>query len=62
MANVPLSRRKDAHYHAIRSTERWAEFVAALGAATRRPADQREREDEQRRRETTYARGTLGGS
>lgn len=62
MSGPPLSRRKDAHYHALRATERWTEFITALAVATKRSADQRGREDAQRRRETTYDRGRLGGS
>lgn len=60
MSGPPLDRRKDAHYHAVRSTERWAEFVAALRAAVERSAAQRARADREREHETTYARGTLG--
>lgn len=61
MSGPPLDRRKDAHYHAIAATQRWSEFVAALRARAVTPADHRQAEDAQRRRETTYARGVLGG-
>lgn len=62
MAGSTMPHRNDAHYHAIRLTETWRQFEAAMRAKARDPATQREAEDAKRRRETTYARGELGGS
>lgn len=62
MAGPPLTKAKKAHYHAVKATEKWSEFVAALQAEAFRTADQRARQVAQRKRETTYARGELGGS
>ncbi len=52
---------KDAHYHAIKATARWAELVAALQAKATGTADERKRKDDQRKRDTTYAHHELGG-
>ncbi len=52
---------KDAHYHAIKATETWAAFAAAMRAIATEPAGERLRRDEERQDATTYARGTLGG-
>ena len=62
MASVPLTRKKDAHYHAIKATEAWTAFQAALTSVISNTLDERTRRDAQRVRETTYARGELGGS
>jgi hypothetical protein len=61
MAPQPLDKMKDAQYHAIAATERWLDFVTGQGAPTPKTAAARQREDAQRKRETTYARGELGG-
>jgi hypothetical protein len=54
--------KKDAHYHPIAASAKWAEFVQAMQVAAVDPADERAARSEQRERETTYARGTTGGS
>lgn len=51
---------RDAHYHAIAASKTWAAFVAQMTAEATATADERARADEQRKRETTYARGILG--
>jgi hypothetical protein len=61
MATTPNPKAKDAHYHAIKATAKWEAFVAELGGDLRRSAAQRAREVNERKRSTTYARGTLGG-
>lgn len=58
----PALRARNAHYHPVKTTAQWAAFVAALEAAVHNSADRRAREVAQRKRETTYARGTTGGS
>jgi hypothetical protein len=60
MATRPLDQKKDARYHAIAATEKWAAFVQATQAELVRTIDQRKREVAERKRETTYARGELG--
>lgn len=52
---------KDAHYHAIAATETWSRFAAAMAKLAVDSAARRAREDAERTRATTYARGTLGG-
>lgn len=61
MGSPPSSGAKTAQYHAVKATERWAEFVAGLTDNVKRAADQRVRRDNERKRETTYARHELGG-
>jgi len=61
MAGPPLDKKKDARYHAVLATAKWAEYVAATHAEITRTAAQRKTEVAERKRETTYARGTLGG-
>jgi len=56
------SRAHDAHYHAVKASAAWKTFVASQVAAAKDPPGQRAERDEQRERETTYARGELGGS
>ena len=51
---------KDAHYHAIRATERWSELVAAEQAARINSLTEDERRQREREHETTYARHELG--
>jgi hypothetical protein len=53
---------KDAHYHAVRATATWAAFVAGVRKAAVDSAAERSRRQGQLVRETTYDRGTLGGS
>ena len=55
------TRAKDALYHAQVATANWAAFVAALQPLAVRSTDARLRANAQRKRDTTYARGTLGG-
>ena len=60
MATGPTDRLRDAHYHPVKASAKWKEFVQAeLGLATQTP-DARARKDAERKRETTYSRGTLG--
>lgn len=52
----------NAHYHHLAATKTWAAFIAAMQVEATDPADERAARDEQRERETTYARGELGRS
>lgn len=52
---------RDAHYHPIRATQAWQDFVAAMQSVAKDPVTDRLAADAQRKRETTYARGELGG-
>lgn len=52
---------RDAHYHAIKATATWKAYLDGVRALTTASAAKRAREDLVRQRETTYARGTLGG-
>ncbi len=52
---------RDAHYHAIAATATWKAFAEALQPLAHDSPDQRAREAAERERETTYARGILGG-
>lgn len=61
MSNATVPNPKDAQYHAIKPTETWATFQAAMAERLTRTAAQRARRDAERKRETTYARGELGG-
>lgn len=58
---TPLSRKKDAHYHALKATQEWAKFRDAMAETVKRAAAERAARERQRERETTYARGQLGG-
>lgn len=60
MAETPKAR--TAHYHAIKASQAWKEFVAAMDALATNTPDERAEKDRERERETTYARGELGGS
>jgi hypothetical protein len=50
-----------ARYHAVAATEAWKLFQAGLVASVTRSIDQRLRADNERKRETDYARGIPGG-
>lgn len=52
---------KTAQYHAVKATEEWANFVAGMTDDVTRSQAQRQRRDEERKKETTYARDELGG-
>lgn len=52
---------KTAQYHAVKATEEWANFVAGMLDDVTRSQAQRQRRDEERKKETTYARDELGG-
>jgi hypothetical protein len=58
---TPNPKAKNAHYHAVKATAKWKGFVSELQGDLRRTAAQRAREVNERKRETTYARGDLGG-
>ena len=60
MVDTPVPNPRDAQYHAIKPTETWKSFQAAMTEHLTRTAAQRARRDAQRQRETTYARGELG--
>lgn len=60
MAGPPHDQARDAHYHAIKTTAKWAALVAAMRDQAKDSATKRARRDAQRERETTYARGELG--
>jgi hypothetical protein len=62
MPTVDTNRLHDAHYHPIKVTQAWAAFVALMGGEAQATIAKRKARDAQRRRETTYARGELGGS
>lgn len=62
MTGSPLSSgARTAQYHAVKATEEWANFVAGMLDDVTRAQAQRVRRDEERKKETTYARGELGG-
>jgi hypothetical protein len=52
----------NAHYHPIKVTEKWAAFMAEMEAGATRVVTERDRKRRERHNETTYARGTTGGS
>jgi hypothetical protein len=56
-----LASAHDAHYHAIAATAAWATFRAAQTALAVHSSAERAGRDRERERETTYARGELGG-
>lgn len=51
---------RNAHYHAIKATQTWEALAKAEQARRKRSAGQDKARDEQRERETTYARGEPG--
>lgn len=51
---------KDAHYHPVAVTAKFAAWLAGIANVETNSAAKKAREDAQRRRETTYARGELG--
>lgn len=61
MAPTPSDKAKDAHYHVVQATVEWAAFAKAMLDEATNSVDERSRKDEQRKRETTYARDELGG-
>jgi hypothetical protein len=61
VAGSPLSSgARTAQYHAVAATALWRDFVAGLMPDITRSPDQRQRRDDERKRETTYARHELG--
>ena len=61
MAGPVLDKKKDARYHVIAATNEWAAFVQAMMAEASNSPTSRGQRDAQRKRETTYAHGQLGG-
>jgi hypothetical protein len=61
LSNATVPNPKDAQYHAVKPTASWRDFQAAMAAKLDKTAAQRAARDAQRKRETTYARGELGG-
>lgn len=61
MASVPLNKKKDARYHVVAVTNEWAAFVQSMMDVATNSVASRVRDAQQRKRETTYARGELGG-
>lgn len=61
MSNPVVPSPKDARYHAIKPTATWKAFQDGMATDVRRSADARAAREAKRRRETTYARGELGG-
>jgi hypothetical protein len=59
---TPTYRASHAHYHPVKVSAKWAEMVKAMVADRVRSADQDAARDRERQNETTYARGTTGGS
>jgi hypothetical protein len=59
---TPTYRAQHAHYHPVKVSQKWAEMVAAMVALRTNSAGQDARRDRERHNETTYARGTTGGS
>jgi hypothetical protein len=51
---------RDAHYHPLAASAKWAELKSAEQAARTRSAAADAAKDAERKRETTYARGELG--
>ncbi len=62
MATTQTNKAHGAHYHPIKVTKAWAAFVAAMGDEATATAAKRLRRQRERKAETTYARGELGGS
>jgi len=61
MAPLPPNPANTARYHAVRATQLWKDFNAGVAATVTRSIDQRLRRDDERKRETDYARGVPGG-
>ena len=61
MAPLPANPANTARYHAVAATEAWKLFMAGISAATTRSIEARIRRDNERKRETDYARGIPGG-
>jgi hypothetical protein len=61
MAPLPPDPANTARYHAVKATQLWKDFIAGTSAAVTRSIDQRTRAANERKRETDYARGVLGG-
>lgn len=61
MATAPNDRARDAHYHPVKATARFKAFIEGTAALATNAATARARREAQRVRETTYARGELGG-
>lgn len=61
MATPAVPNPKDALYHMLRVTGTYQAFQRAMSDAVTRSAEARKARDKQRQRETTYARGVLGG-
>ena len=51
---------RDAHYHPLALSAKWKAFVAGLAPVITNTPAQREHEDRDEERATTYARGILG--
>ena len=62
MPTVDTNRLHDAHYHPIKVTRAWAAFMVAMGDDVTATVAERRARDDQRRRETTYARDELGST
>ena len=60
MATAPNDRARDAHYHPVKATQKWAEFIDAMLGVTADPPEQRAAKAAKRKRETTYHKGILG--
>lgn len=59
---TPTYRAQHAHYHPVKASQKWAEMVAAMQADRTKSAAQDAARERERHNETTYARGTTGGS
>lgn len=59
---TPTYRAQHAHYHPVKASQKWAEMVAAMQADRTKSVAQDEARQRERHNETTYARGTTGGS
>lgn len=62
MATPQPAHAHNAHYHPIRVTEAWKAFTEGMATEATNAATKRAQRRAQRERETTYARGELGGS
>lgn len=61
MAPTSSGKKKDAQYHVVQATVEWAAFVKAMLDEATNSVDERARKEAERKRETTYAQGELGG-
>ena len=52
---------RDAHTHPIKASEKWLEFMNAMNAVAEESVAERQARDAEKKRETDYARGVLGG-